>query len=147
MTTPADRSAGSSTGTTVNWRMVLIGAVVAAAVAVPASLLAPERADDTGDLGLALLGILLLGLVLGGYVAARGQPDYPFLNAALAPFLASVVLQIVGIVHHAGDPNHPINPFSIVFLCLLAASCGLVGGAIAYGQRQRAALKQGDGRP
>jgi hypothetical protein len=135
---------GSSTGSTINWRTVAVGAVVAAAIAVPASLLAPDKADDTGDLGLALLGILLLGLVLGGFVAARGQPDYPFVNAALAPFLASVVLQLVGIIHHAGDPNHPINPFSIVFLCLLAASCGLIGGAIAYTQRQRALAKERD---
>jgi putative membrane protein (TIGR04086 family) len=147
VTAPTGRSAGSgsgspATGGTVNWKTVAIGAVVAAAIAVPASLLAPDKADDTGDLGLALLGILLLGLVLGGFIAARGQPDYPFLNGALAPFLASVVLQLFGIVHHAGDPNHPINPFSIVFLCLLAASCGLIGGAISYGQRQRAAAKE-----
>jgi putative membrane protein (TIGR04086 family) len=148
VTAPADRSrAGSgsdapSARSTINWKTVAIGAVVAAAIAVPASLLAPDKADDTGNLGLALLGILLLGLVLGGFIAARGQPDYPFLNGALAPFLTSVVLQLFGIVHHAGDPNHPINPFSIIFLCLLAASCGLVGGAISYGQRQRAAAKE-----
>jgi hypothetical protein len=52
------------------------------------------------------------------------------------------VLQLIGIIHHAGDANHPINPFSIIFLCLLAASCGLVGGAISYGQRQRAAARE-----
>jgi hypothetical protein len=123
-------------------RAIVTGAIVAAVITVPVSLLAPENRDST--LNLVLYTIIIAGLVLGGFAAGRQAPDFALSNGALAPLLMFVVVQGFGVVRNLASGDR-VNLFAIVFNAFLATSCGVVGGAIAYRQRNRAGNEPQEG--
>jgi putative membrane protein (TIGR04086 family) len=123
-------------------RAVLTGAVVAAVVVLPAAFLnnAAAPARDSGDdaswvVYLAFL-LILGGLVLGGFVAGRLQPNTPLVHGAAAAALTYLVIQGAFAVRRA-IVDEPVSWLGIVFLTLLAASCGMGGGLVASWRHSR----------
>jgi putative membrane protein (TIGR04086 family) len=120
-------------------KAIAIGALVAAVITVPVSLLAPENRDST--LNLILYVIIIAGLVLGGFAAGRQAPDFALSNGALAPLVMFLVVQGFGVIRNLASGDR-VNVFAIIFNALLATSCGAVGGAIANRARSRPAGKE-----
>ena len=114
---------------------VLVGALVALAVAVPSAILA-QTLDEAGtvddDSGWLLVLFLLIigGMVAGGYVAAYNRPDAPLTNSALAALAAYTIVQTIGAIRLlvAGEP---VTWFAIPFFALLSSASGMTGGLIA----------------
>jgi hypothetical protein len=122
------------------------GAVIAAAIALPAALILLL------DEGSSLRGALILTIVgafgLGGYVAGRMAPGRALVNggiAALVPAVALLVLTIA--VQQARGTS--LKALSIPFSLLLALSCGVLGGLVAHramvGEEPARAAESGEG--
>ena len=121
-------------------RAVLLGAVVAAAVVGPAAFfndaVAPEEGDEaSGAVFLAFL-LILGGLAIGGFVAGRLQPNTPLLHGAAAAATAYLTIQGV-LAARRLLADESVSWLAIVFLALLAASCGMVGGLFASWRHAR----------
>jgi predicted permease len=123
-------------------RAVLTGALVGALVVLPAAFLNNAAAPDEGSgddaswvVFLAFL-LILGGLALAGFVAGRAQPNTPLLHGAVAAALTYVVIQGAFAVRRA-IVDEPVSWLGIVFLTLLAASCGMGGGLLASWQHSR----------
>ena len=120
---------------------VLIGALVALAVAVPSAVLAQTldeagRVDDDSGWLLVLFLLIIAGMVAGGYVAAHHRPDAPLTNSALAALAAYLVVQTIGAVRLllVGDP---VTWAAIPFFALLSSASGMTGGLIADHRARR----------
>ena len=133
----------------VDRRAVLIGALVAAAVVLPAAFLnaavAPDEGDDASAAVYLAYLLILGGFFVGGFVAGRLQPNTPLVHGAVAAALAYLVLQGAFVVRRvvAGES---VAVFGIVFLTLLVASCGMGGGLLAswrHGRRIDRASQEG----
>lgn len=99
------------TGAPGSTRLVALGAGVALAVAVPATLLAQildaVRPDGPGrPLTYALALVVLAAMALGGTAVGRHRPAAPALTGAAAGAIAIAVVLTVGIARRlvAGDP-------------------------------------------
>ena len=90
----------------------------------------------------ALLAIVA-AYMLGGAQAARRAKDTPFINGAVAAFLAFAVVQAVGIVIRILDDDG-ISVIALIFNSLLAASIGAVG---AWFGVRRGTIDSGGGEP
>jgi hypothetical protein len=126
---------------------VLVGALVALAVAVPAALLA-QTLDEAGSVDddsgwlLVLFVVILAGMAAGGYVAAYNRPDAPLTNSALAALTAYLVVQGIGAVRLvlAGEP---VTWVAIPFFALLSSASGMTGGLIADRRARRPRRRDG----
>ncbi len=119
--------------------VVAAGALLAAAIAVPAALISRGIGSDEDSAWMPVFFIaILVGFALGGALAARAARHLPLTHAAAAAFSAFFVVQLVGVVRRliAGDD---IAVATIVFAAFLALSSGLLGGLIA--------LRTADRRP
>jgi predicted permease len=119
---------------------VLIGAVVAAVIVVPAAFfndaVAPDEGDDASAAVFLAFLLILGGLAAGGFVAGRLQPNTPLLHGAAAAALTYVAIQGVLAVRKVVI-DEPVSWLAIVFLTLLAASCGMAGGLLASWRHSR----------
>ncbi len=137
---------GATTGL-LNWRAVATGAGVALAVAVPTIVVSSLIGiDSESDLVFVAFLVYLVGQGLGGWYAARRQPDAPFSNGAMAALAAYVAIGVVASIIRItrGDA---LDPESLILNAFLAATAGIFGGLIAAWRRPADAGKPGDGRP
>jgi hypothetical protein len=110
----------------LDWRAVGVGALVAAAITVPAALV--QQALDRGStLTYVLFAAIVVGLVVAGGVAGRLAGERCPQHGALAAVVSYLAIQLVGAVVRLvrGDS---INVVSYLVVALLAASCGTIGG-------------------
>jgi len=133
-------------------RAVLIGALVAALVVLPAAFLndAVKPDTDAGEEASAAVFFAFLlifgGLFLGGFVAGRLQPNTPLVHGAAAAALAYLVLQGAFVLRRV-VADEPVSWLGIVFLTLLAASCGMGGGLLASWLHSRRIDRAAEGGP
>ncbi len=130
-----------------NWRAVATGAAVALAVAVPTIVVSSLIGmNSESDLVFVAFLVYLAGQGLGGWQAARQQPDAPFSNGAMAALAAYLVIGVVASIIRItrGDT---LDPESLILNAFLAATAGIFGGLIAAWRRPPDAGKPGDGRP
>ena len=110
---------------------VRVGALAAAGICVPATVIANVLVDDDSSGGLASLFYLavLVGFAVGGAVAAHRAADTPYSSGAVAALVAFVVLAAVSVAVNLAQGDS-INVVSLVFNGLLAYGAGLLGAAV-----------------
>ncbi len=116
-------------------RSVLVGALVALAVAVPVAILA-QTLDQTGTVEddstwlIVAFVVIVAAMVAGGYAAASRRPDAPLTNGALAALSAYLLVQTVGAIRLlvVGDS---VAWAAIPFFALLSTAAGTGGGLLA----------------
>lgn len=112
------------------------GAGLAAAVALPAAVvqnLAPERSSLRPLLFLVIAG----AFGVGGWLAGRDHPERALTHgglAALAGYLGVLAVTILVRLGRGAGPALAGVPLSM----LIAVSCGLLGGYVAYRRSQPA---------
>lgn len=113
---------------------MLLGGVVALAIAVPPAVLAQVQSDRDALEGsnwvLVLFAVVLLAFVVGGYVAADRADGDPLAHGAVAAVAAFVVVQGYGVLRRLADGDE-IRWLGMLFALLLAGSCGTVGAILA----------------
>ena len=112
-------------------RAVTRGAVTGLCWVVPATVLnAAARAADADTLVYGCFLLILLGFAFAGFVAARPPCDRPLQHAAAAGLATFGAVQgvLIVIILARGDTPTPVG---IVFLALLAACSGMLGGLLA----------------
>ena len=127
----------------IHARSVVVGALVALAIAVPAAILAQlldeaGTVDDDSSWLMVLFAVILGGLATGGYVAAANRPDAPLTNSALAALGAYAVVQLIGAVRLLSSGDE-VTWVAMPFFALLSAAAGMTGGLLAdrRGRRPR----------
>lgn len=121
----------NAAGTSLDVRAVARGTVNGLCWVVPATAAnAVARALDVSALVYGCFLLILLGFAFAGYVAARPPCDAPLQQAAAAGLLTFLLVQgaLVVVVVLRGDTPAPLG---IVFLALLAACTGMLGGLLA----------------
>ncbi len=112
-------------------RAILVGAIVAAVIAVPASLIGQALIDEParGNAVFAALVPVVAGFALGGAVAARLAPGAPLANGAIAALAAYLAVELVAVPLNLiqGDD---VAPAAIAFAAILAYSAGLLGALV-----------------
>jgi hypothetical protein len=115
---------------TVDPRALVLGATVAAAIAVPIAAIGSAVTDDGGAGAIAFGLAALLGFLVGGWSAAARAGHAALLHGTLAALIAAVVVQgVVAAIHLAGDDD--VDLASLIVNALLATSLGLAGGWLA----------------
>ncbi len=128
-------------------RAVAAGAGVALAVAVPTIVVSSLAGiDSESDLVFVAFLIYLVGQGLGGWQAARRQPDAPLSNGAMAALAAYVAIGVVASIIRITRGDR-LDPESLILNAFLAASAGIFGGLIAAWRRPPDARKPPAGRP
>lgn len=116
----------------LNWGAVVVGALSAAVIVVPATVLNNFLVDDdTSDAsGWVMLSflVILLGFFIGGLVAGDRERNTPLVHGAAAALLAYVVIQGLFLVKLLITGDSVESWIGVVFLALLAASTGMAGG-------------------
>ncbi len=121
----------------ITWRAVLLGASVALAVGLPASVLAgltdgSNSADDNSSWVFVFLACTLIGMALGGAAAARRRPDAPLTHGAIAAFCAFVPIQALGAASQLiNDDPASLSVLGVVFSATLLTTAGIIGAAIS----------------
>jgi len=115
-------------------KAVLVGALVALAIAVPPAVAAQVWSDrgtlEGSNLVLLLFALVLVAFGAGGWFAARRAAAAPLLNGAVAAVAAFVIVQGYGVVRRLADGDE-LRWLGMVVAGLLAASCGTVGAVLA----------------
>ncbi len=119
-------------------RAVLAGALVAAAVFVPLSILGNAVVDDDADSNLVFLILvpIALGYGLGGVVAASRARSAPLANGAVAAVAGYVAVAGVAVALRVAQ-GEAIEPAAIAFAAVLAYASGLLGGLAVDRLRRR----------
>jgi putative membrane protein (TIGR04086 family) len=125
----------------IHARSVVVGALVALAIAVPAAILAQlldeaGTVDDDSSWLMVLFVVILGGLAAGGYVAAAHRPDAPLTNSALAALGAYAVVQLIGAVRLLASDDD-VTWVAMPFFALLSAAAGMTGGLLADRRARR----------
>ncbi|MEN3314557.1 MAG: hypothetical protein V7605_791 [Acidimicrobiaceae bacterium] len=138
---------GGTGGGLVNGRAVVAGAGLALAVAVPTIVVTTlvGIGPDSDRVFIPYL-VYLAGQTVGGWWAARRQPDAPLSNGAFAALVAYAVLILVASTIRVvrGDG---LNPVSLVVNTFLATCAGIFGGLIATWASPTDPPSTGSGRP
>lgn len=131
----------------LDWRPILIGAAVAAAVAMTIGL-SLRMVSDTSNYGFLAFALIMAGMAAGGYVAARPQPSIAFTAGAAASFGGSLVAQALSLlVQVARGTTLPAGYlFGAIFTLLISTSFGVVGGYLAL-RRDKAAETSAEEAP
>jgi putative membrane protein (TIGR04086 family) len=111
------------------------GAGIAALIAVPAGI-AQNLTERGSSLAFALFLVVVLALVAGGYVAGREQPDRALTHGGLAALALYLAVQLLGIVLRVARGD-AVTWVSIPLIGLLSASCGVIGGYLAFRRSRR----------
>jgi len=132
--TDPGRADGHTATEAVDTRAVARGALVGAAISLPAAIVQNVAPSDSSLRGLAL-AVILVALGWCGWVAAKAAGDRTLVHGALAALSAFVIVQAIGVVLRVarGDTVHPV---AIVFTALLSASCGMIGAELGYRREQ-----------
>lgn len=124
----------------ITWRAVLLGASVALAVGLPASVLAgltdgANSPDDNSSWVFVFLAVTLVGMAVGGAAAARRRPDTPLTHGALAAFFAFVPIQTLGAASQLiNDDTSSLSLLGVVFSAIMLTTAGVIGAAISQGR-------------
>jgi hypothetical protein len=131
----------------LDWRPVLRGAGVAAAIAVVIGL-SLGLVSDTSNYGFAAFALIMVGMGIGGFVGARPQTDVAFTAGAASSFLASLAAQALSlVVQLAKGTDLPAGYlFGAVFTLLISTSFGVLGGYVAL-RRDRPANPSAEEAP
>lgn len=119
----------------LGWRPILLGASIALAVGLPASVLSglldgSGTADDDSSVVFVFLVITLIGMGVGGAVAGRRRPDAPLSHGAIAAFCAFVPIQALGAASQViADDTSALTPLGVLFSATLLTTAGIVGAA------------------
>lgn len=119
----------------LNLGAIARGAAVTAVFAVPAGI-AQNLIDRESSLSFALFLVVVLALGVGGWVAGREAPDRALTHGGLAALTVYVVVQAFGIVLRLAR-GEAVTWVSIPLVALLAGSCGVIGGYVAFRQAVR----------
>ena len=108
------------------------GVFVALAIALPARLIADVVEGSARNLVIVLIYV---ALGLGGYVAGQKVPVRAITHGGIVGALAAIPVQATSIALTVGDAadgrsNSPIT--GAAFSVLIAASCGILGGYLAF---------------
>lgn len=129
----------------IEGRAVAAGLVVALAIAVPTIVISSVLGVGTrSNMVFVPFLIYLVGLGIGGWWAARRQPDAPLSNGAVTAIAAYALIAVVASVIRAVS-GRPLDAVSLVFNAFLAASAGIFGGLVATWRTPSA--EAGDRRP
>jgi putative membrane protein (TIGR04086 family) len=116
----------------LNWGAVVVGALSAAVIVIPAAVLNTFLVDDDGTdaSGWVLLSflVILIGFFIGGLVAGDRERNTPLMHGAAAAFLAYAVIQGLFILKLVISGDGVESWIGVVFLALLSASTGMAGG-------------------
>ncbi len=124
----ANRSGGTGL---FNLRAVGAGAALALAVAVPTIVVSSlVGIDSESNLVFVAFLVYLAGQALGGWHAARRQPDAPLSNGAMAALVAYLAIGLVASIIRVGR-GETLDPESLILNTFLAASAGIFGGLVA----------------
>jgi len=121
----------------ITWRAVLLGASVALAVGLPASVLAgltdgSNSPDDNSSWVFVFLAVTLVGMAAGGAAAARRRPDAALTHGAIAAFCAFVPIQALGAASQLiNDDTSPPSLLGVVFSATLLTTAGIIGAALS----------------
>jgi hypothetical protein len=121
----------------IDRRHVLTGAAVAAGIGVAAGI-TQRMISGTSSLIFVLLTVILGGMTLGGYLAARPQPEVGLTAGGQAALIGSAAAQLLSLLYALtiGGKSATIgNLVYIAFIVLLSACFGVVGGYIAFRRR------------
>lgn len=131
----------------VNRTAAGVGAATSLAIAIP-SLVAYRVYASVTDIGCNSSSVwwfevlLVIAWAVGGYLAADRELATPLVHAALAAFACYVVVGAVSaaVVAGAGRARTCGNEAPIwstlIFNALLASSCGVIGGLLAWRRRR-----------
>ncbi len=119
----------------LNLTAIAKGTGVAAVVAVPAGI-AQNLIDRGSSAAFALFLVVVVALVVGGYVAGKDEPERALTHGGLAALALYVAVQLLGIVLRVAR-GEPVTWVSIPLIGLLSASCGVIGGYIAFRRSRR----------
>ena len=112
-------------------RGIALGAGVVLAIAVPVALVGALVLDDGSNLVFLFAVVVIAAFFAGGWFAGRNSDEVakPTLGAAAA-LTGFVIAQIVAVaVQLAQDED--VRPGVIAANAVLAAACGMAGGALA----------------
>lgn len=127
----------------IDRRAVLLGAAVAAVLAIAAGI--PQKAiSSSSSLTYLLLLVILGGMGVGGYVAARPQPELGMTAGGVAALLGATVAQVLNLLYAVTIGGKAVtlgNVVFIVFIVLVSGSFGVLGGYAAF----RLANRDGSG--
>ncbi|MCX7621173.1 MAG: hypothetical protein N2037_10070 [Acidimicrobiales bacterium] len=113
----------------LNWRAVGLGALLAAVVTVPAGL-AGRAAERGSTWTYVLFLVIVVGLIAAGWFAGRIAGHRQPQHGAVAALTSYLAVQLVGAVARL-TRGASINVGQYVFIALLAASCGTIGGYLS----------------
>lgn len=119
----------------LNLGAIARGAAVTAVFAVPAGIV-QNLIDRESSLSFALFLVVVLALGVGGWVAGREVPDRALTHGGLAALTVYVLVQAFGIVLRLAR-GETVTWVSIPLVALLAGSCGVIGGYVAFRQAVR----------
>jgi hypothetical protein len=111
---------------------VVIGAVVAGAIAIAAGL-ALRAVPEDSNAAFLVLAVIMVGMAIGGFVAARDQADLAFTAGAVAAFGGSLVAQTLSALVRVGQGTALTAAYLVgaVFTLLISTSFGIIGGYVA----------------
>lgn len=125
--------------TGIDWRVAISGALVGAAISLPAGIVARLAGERSALSYLAAL-VIFVGLASGGYAAAQRRLDLALAHGALAGLLAYVGVQAIGVVTSLAR-GETLRPLGYPLLALLATSCGVIGAFVASARARRSGLE------
>ena len=111
-------------------RPVVLGAAVVLAVGVPVAVVGSLALDEGSNLVFPLAAVVVAAFVAGGWFAVRQAPRSRPVVGAAAAFCGFAVAQVVSLALQAAQ-DEDIRPAAVVANAVLAAACGLAGGAVA----------------
>ena len=111
-------------------RGVALGAAVVLAVGVPVAVVGSIALDEGSDLVFPLAAVVIAAFVAGGWFAVRQTPESTPAVGAAAAVCGFAIAQIVSLALQVAQ-DEDIRPAAIAANAVLAAACGLVGGAAA----------------
>jgi putative membrane protein (TIGR04086 family) len=116
---------------TLDLRAIALGAGVALAISVPASLLAEalddsSNVDDDSAVVFVAAAVVVVGLAAGGAVAAAHEPATSLRHGALAALVAFAVVAVVAVVRRAANDDD-LGWASLGLYAVLALWAGVIG--------------------
>lgn len=129
----------------LNLRAIGRGAIITAVIAVPAGI-AQNLIDRASSVSFALFLVVVLALGLGGWVAGRDEPTRALTHGGLAALTVYLAVQSLGIVLRLARGEN-VTWISIPLVALLAVSCGVIGGYVAFRQDVRRRTGADDADP
>lgn len=137
---PNGSAGGSSTPRASDARLTAVGAACGLLIAVPGALanvaLATREPRPRLLLNLTLLA-LVVGFLLAGLVAARETRTDRVRRGLVAALVVFAAVEVIGVLGRL-DRGKPVSVVGIVFVGLVAAGFGYLGGRIGAARPTRA---------